>query len=396
MLFLIFLILLVAVELLSTAALRQHFYSRSKALFYILVIIHVTLSLWFWILFIETTDYKGFFDSPSHIWNITQLTGMIAAIIVPRTILVIFHFSGRLIRYRKGGYINWLTNTGLSLAGVLFLIIATSTLRGRFNFKTEEVEIGIKGLNKDLDGLRIVQISDIHLAGFYHHKDILLKEMEEINRLKPDLIINTGDFVTFGWREFNGNDTILSKAKGKYGNFAVLGNHDFGTYHPYFTEADRNNNVLRLNQLVISSGYHVLNDENTIVKIKDAKIGIIGVITIGRHPNIIHGDLNKALQGLDSVDFKILLTHDPNHWEMAVEGKTNIDLTLSGHTHGMQMGIYSRKFKWSPSKYFYPHWSGLYSTGNQFHYVNRGLGVLAIPFRIWMPPEITLITLKKE
>jgi predicted MPP superfamily phosphohydrolase len=110
----------------------------------------------------------------------------------------------------------------------------------------------------------------------------------------------------------------------------------------------------------------------------------------------LHGDLEKAIAGLDSVDLKILMTHDPNHWAMAVKGKTNIDITLSGHTHGMQMGIYTKKFKWSPSMYFYPHWGGLYSEGKQFHYVNRGLGVLAIPFRIWMPPEITIITIKQE
>jgi predicted MPP superfamily phosphohydrolase len=220
--------------------------------------------------------------------------------------------------------------------------------------------------------------------------------MEEVNTYKPDLILNTGDFVSYGWREFDRNDTILSKAESRYGNYAVMGNHDFGTYHPFFTEADRNNNVLIMNKLIKSSGYTVLNDEHTIVKVKEAKIGLIGVITMGRHPHIIHGDLVKAMAGLDSVDLKILLSHDPNHWEKEVTSKTDIDLTLSGHTHGMQMGILTKKFRWSPSKYFYPHWSGLYSQGDQFQYVNRGLGVLAIPFRIWMPPEITVITLKRE
>jgi hypothetical protein len=111
---------------------------------------------------------------------------------------------------------------------------------------------------------------------------------------------------------------------------------------------------------------------------------------------MIHGNLTKAISGLDSVDLKILLSHDPNHWAEAVTGKTDIGLTLSGHTHGMQMGIITKKFKWSPSKYFYPHWNGLYITGNQYQYVNRGLGILAIPFRIGMPPEITILTIKSE
>ena len=109
-----------------------------------------------------------------------------------------------------------------------------------------------------------------------------------------------------------------------------------------------------------------------------------------------HGNLDMAIAGLDSVDLKILLTHDPNHWEEAVTGKTDIQVTFSGHTHGMQMGIITKKIRWSPVKYFYPHWNGLYLDGKQSQYVNRGLGCLAIPFRIWMPPEITVITLKKE
>lgn len=392
----ILLILLITTELLTPAVLRQHVYYKSKALFYVMVIIHLILSIWLWILFIGTEGNRGFFDTPGHIWSIMQLTGMIAAVVVPRTILIIMHFSGKMIRYKSGGHIIWLTRSGFVIFSVIFLILTVSTLHGRFNFRTDEVEIKIRGLHKDLDGLKIVQLSDIHLAGFHHHKKVLYEQMEEVNRLAPDLLINTGDFVSYGWREFGRSDTILSVAGGKYGNFAVLGNHDFGTYHPFFTEADRNNNVLRINQLVKSSGYEVLNDENMTVSIKGAKVGLIGVITMGRHPDIFHGNLDNALSGLDTVDFKILLSHDPNHWGKEVTGKTDIDLTLSGHTHGMQMGIYSRYFKWSPAKYFYPHWSGLFSEGDQYLYVNRGLGVLSIPFRIWMPPEITLITLKSE
>jgi predicted MPP superfamily phosphohydrolase len=325
-----------------------------------------------------------------------NLTGMVCAVVVPRIILIIFHFSGRLVRIKYGDHLRWLTNTGLTIMMLIFSIVAMGTLHGRFNFKTEAVTIKIKGLNKDLDGLKIVQLSDMHLACFYHHRKLLQKVMDKVNSYKPDLILNTGDFITFGWREFDRNDTIISKAISKYGNYAVMGNHDFGTYHPFFTEADIDNNVLIINKLIKSSGYQVLNNEYTKVKIGEAKIALIGITTKGRHPHILHGDLEEAISGLDSVDLKILLSHDPNQWEEEVTGKTDIDITLSGHTHGMQMGILTKRFKWSPSKYFYPHWNGLFTDGNQFQYVNRGLGVLAIPFRIWMPPEITIITLKPE
>jgi len=376
--------------------LRQHFYSVSRIKYYISVLINVILTLWFWILYIEIAAFSGFYDTQRHIWLLMNMTGMIIAVVVPRIILIILHFSGKLVKIKYGGHKKWLTNAGIIIMVFMLSVIGLGTFSGRFNFKTEAITVNIKGLNQDLNGLRIVQLSDLHLAGFYHHRHVLENMMEEINLLKPDLILNTGDFVSYGWREFNGNDTILSKAKSNFGNFAVLGNHDFGTYHPFFTEADRRNNVLIMNQLIKSSGYEVLNDEFTTIDIGHSKIALIGITTLGRHPDILHGDLGKAIAGLDSADLKILLSHDPNQWEINVAGKTDIDLTLSGHTHGMQMGILTKKFRWSPAKYFYPHWNGLFSEGEQYHYVNRGLGVLAIPFRIWMPPEITIITIKSE
>jgi len=390
------LIILIITEILTPVVLRQHFYNDSKPKYFISIIIHVILSFWVWILFFETTSYNSFFDNPRHVWLMMNLTGITIAVIIPRVIVNILHFSGKLIKLKNGIHLRWLTNAGLIIMIVILSIITFGTLYGRFNFKTEEVTIKIRGLNKDLDGLKIIQLSDMHLSTFYHHKKLLQKVVDEVNALKPDLLLNTGDFVSYGWREFERDDTILSKSRSKYGNFAILGNHDIGTYDPYFTEADRDNNILIMNKLIKSSGYQVLNDEFRIVNIRKARIALIGVITKGRHPHMIHGDLNKAISGLDSVDLKILLTHDPNHWAEAITGKTDIDITLSGHTHGMQMGILTKKFRWSPVKYFYPHWNGLYIAGNQYQYVNRGLGVLAIPFRIWMPPEITILTIKSE
>jgi predicted MPP superfamily phosphohydrolase len=389
-------IFLIITEILTLWVLRQLFYSRLSLKYAALMLANFILSLWLWVLYFEVTGYKSFYDTPRHVWILMNLYGMIVAVVIPRVILIILHFLGRLIIIKKGGHIKWLTYTGLAIMVLFFSTIALSTFFGRFNFKTESVTIKIKGLSKDLDGLKIVQLSDMHLAGFYHHVKVLQKVMNEVNSINPDLILNTGDFVSFGWREFGRNDTILSKAKSRYGNFAVTGNHDSGGYQPYYTEADKANNVLIMNNLIKASGYKVLNDEFSTVNIGNAKIALIGVVTTGRHPYIIHGDLGKATAGLDSVDLKILLTHDPNHWAEAVTGKTDIDLTLSGHTHGMQMGVLTKRIRWSPSKYFYPHWNGLFSEGNQFQYVNRGLGVLVFPFRIWMPPEITIITLNSD
>jgi predicted MPP superfamily phosphohydrolase len=151
-----------------------------------------------------------------------------------------------------------------------------------------------------------------------------------------------------------------------------------------------------MNNKIRASGYTLLNNEFTKISIGTATIGMIGITTMGRHPNIIHGNVADAIKGLDSVDLKILLSHDPNQWDESVKNKTDINITFSGHTHGMQMGIITKNFRWSPAKHYYPHWNGMYSENGQIQYVNRGLGVLAIPFRIWMPPEITVITLKSE
>jgi predicted MPP superfamily phosphohydrolase len=392
----ILILVLIATEILATEVLRQHFYKTSRSRYYITTLIHVILSIWFWLLYFKVRTFDSFYDDPGNIWMQMALHGTFFAITFPRLILIIFHFTGKLIRRKTGGHLRWLTNTGLVVMALIFVILTISALRGRFNFKTENITIAVKDLNKDLEGLKIVQLSDMHLATFNHHKAMLQKVIERVNSYKPDLILNTGDFVTFGWREFDGNDTILAKAHSKYGNFAVLGNHDFGIYHPDYTEADRKNSVLILENLVRKSGYQLLNDEYSKIKIGNASVALIGVHTIGRHSEITYGDLQKTISGLDSVDFKILLSHDPNHWEMAVTAKTDIDLTLSGHTHGMQMGIITEKLRWSPARFLYPHWNGLFTEGEQFQYVNRGLGVLGIPFRIWMPPEITVITLKRK
>jgi len=279
---------------------------------------------------------------------------------------------------------------------IVFSIIVTGTLFGRFNFKTEEITLKVEGLNKDLNGLTIVQLSDIHLSGFHRHHGKLKDVMEKVNSYKPDILINSGDFVNYGWREFDNYDTILSLAKSKLGNFAVLGNHDIGTYYPGYQEEDIVKNIVRMNELITSSGYKVLNDENIILTIGKTELAIIGVITKGRHPHMVWGDLEKAMKGTDSADFRILIIHDPNQWEKEVRDKSDIELTFAGHTHGMQMGIITKQFKWSPSQYFYPRWNGLYGSGKQYLYVNRGLGILAIPFRIGMPPELTVIKLVSE
>lgn len=393
----VLLILLIIIEVLTINVIKQHFYDRSWMSYYFIMTVNAVISIWLWVLWIKIISFGGIYDQPENISAITGFYGMISAVVLPRTIMILFHFSGIFIRRKsEGGHSRILTNTGMIMAALMFIVIAAGSFYGRFNFKTEYQEVKIKGLKKDLDGLRIVQISDIHITSFYHQQHKLEEVMKKVNELKPDILVNTGDFITIGWHEFGKADTILSLAGARYGEFAVMGNHDFGTYHPHFTEAEQDNNIRIMNGLISSSGYKVLNDEFSMINIGSARIAMIGVKTKGSFPHMVHGDLKKATERIYGADLRILLAHDPNQWDDEVAGKTDIDLTLSGHTHGMQIGILAKRIKWSPAVFFYPRWNGLYREGNQYLMVNRGLGVLGMPFRIWMPPEITVITLRND
>lgn len=386
-------LILVASEYFTFLAFRQHYKGFSRTKYYLSALVNTVLSIYLWILYAEVSSFGGRYDDPAHVWLMMNFAGAVSAILFPRVIFDILHFTGKLIRLHRNTHIRSLSNAGIFIWIIIFALVTGGSIHGKFNFKTENISVNVKGLNKDLDGFRIVQISDVHQTTFFRHKKTLRNLMLKINSYNPDLVINSGDFVEIGYNEFGRNDTIFNIAKGRYGNYAILGNHDIGTYYPGITEEGIDTNIARISKLITASGYHLLRDENVILKIGGARLGIAGTVTRGSYPNITHGDLGKAIAGLDSADFRILISHDPNHWESDISNKTNIDLTLSGHTHGMQMGILTKNFRWSPSKYFYKNWNGLYTNGKQFLYVNRGLGVIRLPFRIFMPPEITVITL---
>jgi uncharacterized protein len=335
-------------------------------------------------------------DTPEGIMAVMQYNLAIMAIIIPRTSFAILHYAGRLIRLRRKGRIWVFSATGASAGIVLFAAMLYGYLFGRFNFRYEQVEISFPGLHPDLDGIRIVQLSDLHLGSFYGSAKKVSDEVERINSFKPHLIVNTGDFITLGHREYGRFDTILVRMVSRYGNYAVLGNHDIGTYLPG-DDSDRIRTTIRkVSELVNASGYTILDQSNIIIQIGEAKLALAGVETRGRHPVMIHQEIDSAMLGTENADLTILLSHDPNHWDEILEGQHIVDLTLAGHTHGMQFGLLTRWFNWSPAKYSYPRWYGLYREGDMQLYVNRGLGVLGIPVRVGMPPEVTIITLRSE
>ncbi len=388
-------IILMAADILSFLVLKDHYNRKFKTVFIIFSIIHLAFSLLIWITFIRVVSYKGPFDSPENVGNQMTLTGLICAVVLNRGLIIFTHYLGKLFRRKQRNHIRVLTNIGLASAVIYFSILVLSFLT-RFNYKTEEITISIKDLAEEFDGLRLAHISDLHLGGFNSRPEKVNELVELVNGLNPDIIINSGDFVSYGWRELAGYDTVLAGARSRYGNFAILGNHDIGTYIPGQTEEGIDENLTKMGELIRSSGYILLDNRHSEIIIGTKKLSVIGVSTGGRFPDITHGSIVDAISGLDSADLLIAICHDPDQWEKEIVGKTGINLTLSGHTHGMQMGIITRFIRWSTAKYIYPNWNGIYLEGDQYQYVNRGAGVLAIPFRIWMPPEITVISLRSD
>jgi predicted MPP superfamily phosphohydrolase len=217
-----------------------------------------------------------------------------------------------------------------------------------------------------------------------------------VNGLEPDIIVFTGDMVNNHASEAEGWEDVFGGLKAKMGKYSIFGNHDYAHYGPY-DETQREDSIARLKEVHRKMGFQLMEDEHVHLERDSERIALLGVHNWGKGFGEI-GDLEKAYEGLNDDGFKVLLSHDPTHFEEQVLGKKSIDLTLSGHTHGMQMGIEipALGLKWSPVSLRYKRWAGLYEEAGQFLNVNRGMGVIAYPGRVGMPPEITCIDLRSE
>jgi hypothetical protein len=232
------------------------------------------------------------------------------------------------------------------------------------------------------------------LGSFNYGYDKLEGAIKKINQLHPDYIMITGDLVNnFAW-ELRGWAPIFKQLQAKKGKFAVLGNHDYGDYSQWESPEAKQENFEAIKQFYIDIDFKILLNESELISQNNEQIAIIGVENWGKPPFKQYGDLQKAMYPVNAIPFKILLSHDPTHWSEKVMDKTDIALTLAGHTHGMQAAFQYKNFQWSPIKYKFKHWAGLYKHNQQFLYVNRGLGWLGFPGRLGMRPEITFLELK--
>ena len=281
------------------------------------------------------------------------------------------------------------------IAGALpFAAMSFGIISGAHDYRIRRKSITIKGLPKAWDGVKIGQLSDIHSGSFWNKTavqggvDMLLKE-------KPDLVLFTGDLVNNEAKEVVDYVPIFSKIKADLGVFSTLGNHDYGDYKNWPSEAAKRQNLENLKEAHKLMGWDLLNNENRILQVNNEPLAILGVENWGAGRFAKYGDLSKAYAGTEAYPAKILLSHDPSHWDAQVrKNYPDIDLMLSGHTHGFQFGVELGDFQWSPAQYAYKQWAGLYQQGDQSIYVNRGYGYLGYPGRIGMPPEITILELR--
>lgn len=283
------------------------------------------------------------------------------------------------------------TFIGAAIVTSIMTLLIKGMWKNPFKFTIVDQAINIKGLPEELSGLHIVQISDIH-AGTFNAPEAYERCVKMINDLKADMVLFTGDLVNFDISELKPYMNVFNKIQSTYGTFAVLGNHDYGHFYNWKSRVDAENQIQQLRNVHHQLGWELLNNEHRIINHKGANFALIGVENVSEKPYFPKfGDMRKAVRNMPDVPLQILMSHDPTHWDMEiVKDYPNIDLTLSGHTHGMQFGFeIGNKFKWSPVKYAYKHWLGLYQKGRQYLYVNRGLGCLVYPGRVGMLPEIT-------
>jgi uncharacterized protein len=293
-------------------------------------------------------------------------------------------------RISRSLFLSWL---GLGVGGALYASLVYG-FSNKYNYQVKRVGLNFPNLPNGFKGLKVIQISDIH-SGSFTDKKAVHRGVEMVNALKPDLILFTGDLVNNIADEMHAYMDIFSQLHAPMGVYSTFGNHDYGDYVDWPNSAAKQQNIENLKVVHQRLGWRLLWDENVQLERNGDKIALIGIqnwSALKRFPR--YGNLEKAYQGSEQLPFKILMSHDPTHWDAEVRPKyPDIDLTLSGHTHGMQFGVELPWFKWSPVEYVYRQWAGLYEESRQKLYVNRGYGFIGYPGRVGILPEITLIEL---
>lgn len=298
--------------------------------------------------------------------------------------------------HEKLNRVQFFNQIGLVASAAVFGSMLYGVTRGKYAFRVLQEKLTFNDLPEAFDGLRIVQISDMHIGSFNYDFEDVQQGFDMINSLEPDYIFFTGDLVNNFADEAEPWIDRLAGLKARYGKYSILGNHDYGDYALSQFPARKELNFRRLVEIHEEAGFRLLRNENVKLEKNGQSISLLGTENwgLGFHQ---YGDLEKTMNGVSEDAFKIMLSHDPTFWEEHIKGKNNVHLTMSGHTHGAQFGVElpTLGIKFSPVSLRYKRWGGLYTEAGQHLYINRGFGFLAFPGRVGMPPEITLIELKR-
>lgn len=291
--------------------------------------------------------------------------------------------------------LKFLNYIAVGMAALPFGSFIYGMVKGAFDYKVHRVKVVLPNLPSDFNGLKIVQISDIH-SGSFVSTSPLEEAVKIILEQNADMIFFTGDLVNNESKEVKPFINALKKIKAPMGVYSTLGNHDYGDYITWESQTAKSQNLQDLKDVHAELGWKLMMNEHVALKKGESEIALIGIENWGGNLNFPkYGDMKKAHSGTEKYSVKLLLSHDPSHWNMQVtEEFKDVDITFSGHTHGFQFGIeIPGLIKWSPSQFVYKHWAGLYSKDNQHLYVNRGLGFLGYPGRVGIMPEITVMEL---
>lgn len=336
--------------------------------------------------------------SPTQQRLITRVMGLVLLAFIPRLFslsVLLIEDGSRLFRGFPPRSI-WVSELALGISAVLFLVVLFGITRGKHFYRLRRETISFPDLPEAFDGFTITQITDVHSGSFTDVAGVQ-KGLDLVNAQQSDIILFTGDLVNNQASEMDQWIPAFSGLKAPIGKFSILGNHDYGDYIQWENPGAKQANLDRLKQVHTEIGFRLLLDEAVTLHKGDQSIILIGVENWGKGGFHKYGDLKKATIRVPDDAFKILMSHDPSHWEgVTLQHGQQIHLTLSGHTHGMQFGIDFLGFKWSPIQYVYKQWAGLYQNAGRFLYVNRGFGFLGLKGRIGMWPEVAVITLKRQ
>lgn len=300
------------------------------------------------------------------------------------------HFTENGNDISRSSFLSW---AGIVIGGGLFSTLLYG-FSNKYNYSLRKVKLNFANLPANFKGLRIVHISDIH-SGSFNDKAAVTRGVEMVLNAQPDVILFTGDLVNDRADEMKDYMDVFDKLKAPMGVYSTLGNHDYGDYTTWPSDQAKKDNLERLKNVHAELGWRLLMNEHVVLEKEEHKIALLGIenwSAFGSFPK--YGKMNEAYPGTENYPFKILMSHDPSHWDAEVRVKyPDIDLMLSGHTHGMQFGLENPYFKWSPVQWFYKQWAGLYRHDRQILYVNRGYGFIGYPGRVGIMPEVTLIEL---